>query len=315
MKIFKNKFLIFGLTFLIVANVTFYIKEKEKWIYKGQPYSEAKKWLIPANIVLVYGTWLTKLPLIDERSLIMKPIISLQDYFVSNWQKNLPDNDAEKYLGWYIFKHSTYLIPNAKSILLYNDGVYGFIETWEATDKAWEIIDSIVKYEAKDSEFNKIRYSAFLNLSFFYVKNASAFWYNANKGFFNKEMMFKDRKRMKRFYKLYDYIIKMDNYYERKFPQIFNKLINKSYENSTEYILTDFILRDFLNQAEEENKVELFCENLKENKYFTKHSKNKDELLKILSKVSLLEKDSINRELNSSVDKKINQICINKGEI
>ncbi len=54
----------------------------------------------------------------------MKPIIGLQDYFVSKWQENLPDDDAEKYLGWYVFKFRTYLVPNAGSVILYTDDTY-----------------------------------------------------------------------------------------------------------------------------------------------------------------------------------------------
>lgn len=73
----KKSILVSFLIFIILGNFGFYMAERDKWITENQPYKEAKEWLIPANIMLVYGTAITRLPFIDEISLIAKPIINI----------------------------------------------------------------------------------------------------------------------------------------------------------------------------------------------------------------------------------------------
>ncbi len=100
--------------------------------YNEQPYKEAN-----ANMMLVYGTMITKLPFVDERSFIMKPIIGLQDYFVSKWQEKLPNDDVEKYLAWYIFKLRTYIMNTSDGIILYGNKKYNFEEVISFNEKAF----------------------------------------------------------------------------------------------------------------------------------------------------------------------------------
>jgi hypothetical protein len=231
-KVLKNKkkrsFLLLFITIFIVGNISFYLKERAKWMYEGQPYPEAKKWLIPANMMLVYGTVLTKIPFIDERSFIMKPIIGLQDYFVSKWQENLPDDDAEKYLGWYIFRLRTYIVPNGGGIILYGNGNYSFDEVIQFNEKAWQTIEATIKFQAKDKDFNEIRYAAFNNLSALFVSNFTVYWihnpleersiddistkrdetsrYRTNNSYVNDSEMLKDVEKQNRLFKIYKWI-------------------------------------------------------------------------------------------------------------
>ena len=313
----KNLLFLFVIIF-IVGNISFYFKERAKWMYDGQPYPKAKEWLIPANMMLVYGTTLTKLPFIDERSWIMKPIIGLQDYFVSKWQENLPNNDAEKYLGWYIFRLRTYMVPNAKSVILYNNNTYSYKETREANEKAWQTIKSMIKYKAKDKEFNEIRYSAFLNLTYLYLENASVYWVYERKSdieiydiahlknyFFSREAMFKDRAKMERFYKLFDALKLMKKEY-KNYPIILKRLSDKYYNNNIKFEVTDFILNDLIHK-----KDKSICD--VNNKYRKVHFQTKDNLLKIYNSESKLGKQSINKLLNHSVDNKLKHFC-NKKE-
>lgn len=309
----KSVLLLFAIIFL-VGNISFYLKERAKWIYDGQPYPKAKEWLVPANIMLVYGTTLTKLPFIDERSLIMKPIIGLQDYFVSKWQENLPDDDAEKYLGWYIFRLRTYLVPNAKSIILYNNDTYSYSETKEANEKAWKTIEAMIKYKAKDKEFNEIRYSAFLNLAYLYLDNASVYWvyekkpdieiYNMSQEknyYFDIKKMYADRTKMRRFYELFDAFKSMQSEYQQ-YPDILQRLSNKFYINYRNYNITNFILYDLIHK-----KNESICS--KNNKYSEVHIKAKNNLLRIYSGENKLGKQSIDKLLSNSVDNKLKQFC------
>jgi len=48
----KKNILVSFLIFIILGNFGFYMVERDKWITKGQPYKEAKEWLIPANMML-----------------------------------------------------------------------------------------------------------------------------------------------------------------------------------------------------------------------------------------------------------------------
>ena len=284
----------------------------------GQPYPEAKEWLIPANMMLVYGTTITKLPFMDERSFIMKPIIGLHDYFVSKWQENLPDDDAEKYLEWYIFRLRTYMVPNAKSIILYNNNTYSYEETREAEEKAWETIEAMIKYKAKDKDFYEIRYAAFLNLAYLYLNNASTYWvyerkpdieiYDINRPkfyFFSREAMFKDRAKVKRFYMLFEALKPMKNEYD-DYPIILKRLNDKYYNNNIDYDVSDFILEDLIHK-----KDKSICEN--NNKYIKVHFQAKRILLQIYNSESELGRQSINQSLSHSVDERLKQFC-NKKE-
>ena len=314
----KKSLLLLFVVIFIVGNVSFYFKERAKWMYDGQPYPQAKEWLVPANMMLVYGTTLTKLPFIDERSWIMKPVIGLQDYFVKKWQENLPDDDAEKYLGWYIFRLRTYIVPNAQSVILYNKNTYSYKETKEANEKAWKTIESMIKYRAKDKEFNEIRYSAFLNLAYLYLENASVYWVYERKPdielydisrhknyFFSRESMFKDKAKMERFYKLFDALKLMKNEY-KNYPIILKRLSDKYYNNNIKFEVTDFILNDLIHK-----KDKSVCN--QDNQYTKVFYESKNNLQKIYNSESKLGKQSIDKVLSHSVESKLKQFC-NKKE-
>ena len=180
---FKRGFSLFLIIF-ITGNLGFYILERSKWIYKGQPYPDAKEWLVPANMMLVYTTLLNRLPFIDERSYVMKPLLGLQNYFANNWQQRLPDDDAEKYLRWYIFELMAYIVPNGGGIVLYGSRHYSFDEVIVINEKTWETLENIVRYSARDKEFLEMRYAAFNNLSTLYATNFTAYWAeNPKKGY------------------------------------------------------------------------------------------------------------------------------------
>ncbi|WP_298086199.1 hypothetical protein, partial [uncultured Campylobacter sp.] len=103
-----KKLLLIALIALIVGNALMYVNQRSEWLYDGQPYPKAKEWLIGANFMMVYGNFLTKLPFVDEKSLIVQPVLALQDYFIKRWKENLPDDDAEKYADWYVFRLMMY---------------------------------------------------------------------------------------------------------------------------------------------------------------------------------------------------------------
>lgn len=241
------------LIIFLVGNISFYFNERAKWIYKDQPYKEAKEWLVPANMMLVYGTLITKLPFVDERSFIMKPIIGLQDYSVSKWQEKLPNDDVEKYLAWYIFKLKTYIMNTSDGIILYGNGKYSFDEVINFNEKAWQTIEATVNYNAKDEEFNEIRYAAFNNLSALFVSNLTAYWitntsnsdYLTTDSSISLASMLKDKEKYQRLLKLYSWIYKMDELYKEKYSDIYYKSLKNEgadyWINSRLHEITDAI--------------------------------------------------------------------------
>lgn len=99
-----KKLLLIALIALVVGHIGMCVNQRSEWLYDGQPYPKAKEWLIGANFMMVYGHFLTKLPFVDEKSFVVQPVLALQDYFIKRWKENLPDDDAEKYADWYVFK-------------------------------------------------------------------------------------------------------------------------------------------------------------------------------------------------------------------
>jgi len=296
------------LIIFLVGNIGFYLQERAKWIYEGQPYPKAKEWLVPANMMLVYGTTLTKLPFIDERSFIMKPIIGLQDYFVSKWQENLPDDDAEKYLGWYMFRLRTYMVPNTGTVTLRSKDIYSKQEVKKANDKAWQTIKAMVKYEAKDRYFKDVRYTSFLNLSFFYMKNVYVYWnFNFNKEIFNKI----NKSQLLKFKKLYKYIPKIKSYYQKRYPTLYKEFDIPYFKHMTIYMLTNYLL---IYQKEDYEKdkfpIELLC-NKDKNDYLKKHFESKKELISLIKSKNILSKD-IKNYINVSIDNSLEKLCNTK---
>lgn len=315
---FGKKIALFILIFFLVGNVSFYLNERSKWIYEGQPYPNAKEWLVPANMMLVYGTTLTKLPFIDERSFIMKPVVSLQDFFVSKWEKNLPDDDAEKYLGWYIFKLRTYVIPNVNSVILYSNNVYSYDETRNINDKAWKTLEKIIELDAKDKVFENIKIKAILNLSFLYVENSSVYWCKKDtfsfdeiqadkRCVFDSLMMATDNEKKSRFIQLYQYF---DDKRSEQYRQSFKNLENDTKMLDTlKYNLTDYLLRYKLFDLNKKLiKKNDFCD-VNKNDLLKIHMKSKKKLIEFYKTGSESRKKSVKRDFQDSTDNKINKIC------
>lgn len=314
----KKKIALLILIIFVFGNIIFYVEERAKWIGAEQPYLKAKEWLIPANMMLVYGTTLTKLPFIDERSFIMIPIIKLQDFFVSNWKENLPDTDAEKYLDWYVFNLKTYVIPNVNSVILYSNNIYSYRETRRINDKAWQTLEKIIKLDAKDKKFESIKITAILNLSFLYVENSSVYWCKKNiyrfdefknekKCIFDPQMMMLDNEKKNRFVKLYEYF---DDNKSKEYTESFQKLgTNTKMLETLKYNLTDNLLRyqlfDFNKELINKNTL---C-NVTENELLKIHIKSKEKLVEFYKTESDSRKKSVERDFRDSIDNKINETC------
>ena len=317
----KRKIISLFLIIFLVGNISFYLKERAKWMYIGQPYPEAKEWLIPANMMLVYGTTITKLPFIDERSFIMKPIIGLQDYFVSKWQEKLPDDDAEKYLGLYIFKLKTYVVPNGGGIILYSSKKYTFSEVIEFNEESWETVEAMAKYETKDREFNWIRLAAFNNLTALFISNFTAYWVRNPDGidsYLNSESrvnayeMNRDTKQHERLFKIYKWIKQMEDLYKNKYLNDYTKAQNPEasqyWINSRMHRLTYLIL-DYLITKKKYLDISDFCE-VHKNEYIVDYIDSKRWLLK--NQEFLKSKNiSLIKLISESKDEQIEKVCSN----
>lgn len=152
-------------------------------------------------------------------------MLALQDYFIKRWKENLPGDDAEKYADWYVFRLMMYIASDR--IYLYMK--YNMDEVKKINEKAWETIENMIKYEAKDKMFQEIRYAAFNNSSVIFAKNVLVNWSDIeNKNgqtsvSIRKKKISQDVKQHERLIKLHEYIKYMNALYSSKYPEIYNK--------------------------------------------------------------------------------------------
>ncbi len=298
-------FILFIVPLFIVANLGTYQLQRSAWINKNHPYSEAKEYLVGANILWLYGKIITSIPFVDENSLIMKPIINLQDYFIRNWQKNIPKNDAERYLGWYLFRLDSYVVPKIPSLILY-DEPYTFDEARNMLDKTWYILDNITKYKAKDKEFEQMRYIAFQKLSYIYIKSVMAYWLNDDKTI-NYTLLNNDHKRMKRFIRLYDELYKMQNHFKQTDPKIYQNGKHKWFDNIRLHKLTAWIFYYFTIIKQYEIQKD-YC-NPSKNSMLKDYLITRNNLLDLKNVATKMQDNSIESALSDSADTNLNQTC------
>lgn len=318
-----KKLLLIALIALIVGHIGMYVNQRSEWLYDGQPYKKAKEWLIGANFMMVYGNFLTKLPFVDEKSFIVRPVLALQDYFIKRWKENLPDDDAEKYADWYVFKLMIYIMNTSGSTVLYANNKYSFEETIEFNEKAWETIENMVKFEAKDGAFQEIRLAAFNNLSIIFTTNFTAYWiknplhskpkaknYRLDESQVNIPKMLKDVKQHERLIKLREYIKYMNALYSSKYPEIYNKAKKAEaaeyYENARLHSIVSQILHWQILTNKYAN-IDGFCQTDK-NEYLKDYIETRDWLVK--NKEDLDKYDiNIYTTVIKSVDDKIKEVC------
>lgn len=314
-----KKLLLIALIAFVVGHALMYINQRSEWLYEGQPYKKAKEWLIGANFMMVYGNFLTKLPFVDEKSFIVWPVLALQDYFIKRWKENLPGDDAEKYADWYVFRLMMYIASDR--IYLYMK--YNMDEVKKINEKAWETIENMVKFEAKDKAFQEIRLAAFNNLSIIFTTNFTAYWiknplhskpkaknYRSDESQLNIPKMLKDVKQHERLIKLREYIKYMNVLYSSKYPEIYNKAKRAEaaeyYENSRLHSIVSQILHWQILTNRHAN-IDGFCQTDK-NEYLKDYIQTRDWLVK--NKEDLDKYDiNIYTTVIISVDDKIKETC------
>ena len=307
-----KKLLLIALIALIIGHALMYMNQRSEWLYDGQPYKKAKEWLIGANFMMVYGNFLTKLPFVDEKSFIVWPVLALQDYFIKRWKENLPDDDAEKYADWYVFRLMMYIASDR--IYLYMK--YNMDEVKKINEKAWETIENMVKFEAKDKAFQEIRLAAFNNSSVIFAKNVLVNWSDIeNKNgqtsvSIRKKKISRDVKQHERLIKLHEYIKYMNALYSSKYPEIYNKAKKAEaaeyYENARLHSIVSQILywQILTNRYA---KIDGFCQTDK-NEYLKDYIETRKWFL--ANEDDLKAKGvSIKSTVIRSVDDKIKEVC------
>lgn len=296
-----------------------YINQMSEWLYEGQPYKKAKEWLIGANFMMVYGNFLTKLPFVGEKSFIVWPVLALQDYFIKRWKENLSDDDAEKYADWYVFRLMMYIASDR--IYLYMK--YNMDEVKKINEKAWETIENMVKFEAKDKAFQEIRLAAFNSLSIIFTTNFTAYWiknplhskpkaknYRSDESQLNIPKMLKDVKQHERLIKLCEYIKYMNALYSSKYPEIHDKTRKAETAEYLENKIIHAIASQILYWQILTNryaKIDGFCQADK-NEYLKDYIETRDWLIK--NKEDLDKYDiNIYTTVIKSVDDKIKEVC------
>ena len=307
-----KKLLLIALTALLVGHIGMYVSQRNEWLYDGQPYKKAKEWLIDANFMMVYGHFLAKLPFVDEKSFIVQPVLALQDYFIKRWKENLPDDDAEKYADWYVFRLMMYIASDRIYLFM----KYDMDEVKKINEKAWETIENMVKYEAKDKMFQEIRYAAFNNSSVIFSKNVLANWSDIKNKNGQKlvniknETKSQDVKQHERLIKLREYIKYMNALYTSKYPEIYNKAKKAEaaeyYENARLHSIVSQISHWQILTNRYAN-IDGFCQTDK-NEYLKDCIETRDWLVK--NKEDLDKYDiNIYTTVIKSVDDKIKEVC------
>lgn len=291
----------------IVYILSFYFLEREKWVNDKHAYPEAKKWLVLTNITAFHRGYLSKLPFVDERSLIIQPLTLLQKFFIKKWQDNLPNNDAEKYLSWYLFELNLMILPNVNSVILYGHGIYTRKEVRVMLDKIWFDIEKISMYNAKDKEFNHMRYAAFLNLTYLYVKNAMAYWHDGKT--IQSFKINNDKEKFYRFLKLHKLIKKMDTYYKNNYYHIYVSLKDKRRDTKRLHKLLTWIL-DFYNVNGRYKQVLNYCDENK-NIFLKEYLETRNTLLDLKQYESKEGKNSIEKTFSAYTEGGLNYNCNN----
>ena len=209
------------------------------------------------------------------------------------------------------------------STVLYGNNKYSFEETIEFNEKAWETIENMVKFEAKDKAFQEIRLAAFNNLSIIFMNNFTAYWiknplhskpkaknYRSDESQVNIPKMLKDVKQHERLIKLREYIKYMNALYSSKYPEIYNKAKKAEaaeyYENARLHSIVSQILHWQILTNRYAN-IDGFCQTDK-NEYLKDYIETRDWLIK--NKEDLDKYDiNIYTTVIKSVDDKIKEVC------
>ena len=298
----KRNIVFIIVAFFISFVISNYFIDKAKWLDGEHPYPKAKEALIKADTIMIPIKVLHSLPLIDEKSAILQPLLSLQDSYIKQWQENIPNDDAEKYLGWYLFRLNSLIIPNLESMALYKDGFYSFEEVRTLLDKIWLDMEMLAKYKAKDEEFEQMRYIAFMKLSFLYVRNLISYWNDENRNFNNRNFN-NDFEQMENLLKLNKYINDMQNYYKKTDNKIYQVALNDRMDYARTHSLMFWIL-DFYNDSEKYKEFDGYCE-IKKNSYLKKYLSSRAKLIDMLHNGD----NSVDNTLSDYTDESLNKIC------
>jgi len=307
--------LIFALLiFFVAVNIMAFLNESKKWA--NHPYPEAKQYLVKANIVFGYGVMLTQLPFVNEKSIIMKPIKILLNHYVEEAKKHIPENDAEREMYWYVFRYY-FIQKHARSVNLDGNNTYSTDEIKKILDEVWQVIEGISTKDIRTPLFRELRYAGMGNLSSMYLVNEKAYYENWH--IFNVTDSYKNDEKILRYYRLFGYLVKMDNFYKDKYPEIVRKHGNQMIDNRNYYRCTSRILGyEIFTQKYKANNE--FC-NPEKNMYLKYYldsrkylvdfveNKNSDEL-----KVNQTKKYVLNRDNENQISEVCTQLNIKKED-
>lgn len=299
-----KKTFLFLVSFFIVYMISTYFIERNKWLTDEQPYLKAKEELIKANMLMIPIKILHKLPFINEKSAILQPLLFWQDKYIKAWQDNLPNDDAEKYLGWYLFRLDSLIIPNLESVILYTGKFYSFEKVRKLLDKIWFDMEKLAKYKAKDPLFEEMRYIAFQKLSFLYASNFISYWNDEDRNFNDKEFK-KDLQKMNNLLELHKSISKMQNYYKKFNNKIYKVGKNDRYDYARTHSLSFWIL-DFYNDTNKYKEFLNYCDRNK-NIYLKDYLLSRNNLIDIFNNGD----KSVDKILSDYTDNHLNEKCKN----
>lgn len=218
----------------------------------------------------------------------------------------------------YVFRLMAYIMNTSGSTVLYGNNKYSFEEVIKFNEKAWETIENMVKYEAKDKMFQEIRYAAFNNSSVIFSKNVLVNWSDIENKNGRKlvnikyETKSQDVKQHERLIKLHEYIKYMNALYSSKYPEIYDKAKKAEaaeyYENARLHSIVSQILHWQILTNKYTN-IDSFCQTDK-NEYLKDYTKTRDWLVKNEEYLDKYDID-IHTTVIRLVDDKLKETCKN----
>ncbi|MFA5353384.1 MAG: hypothetical protein WC291_04080 [Thermodesulfovibrionales bacterium] len=307
------KIILLNLIVIIVGiHLVAYQRESARWA--GHPYPEAKKSLIKANFGLLYGRFLTSIPGINEKSLIMRPIKSLTDHYVEEAMRYIPDTDGEKEMYWYVFRWG-YIVWTAKGTVLNRNEAYSNDEVRQILDEMWPVLEGIGTKEIKDPIFIEMRYAALGNIAQLYFVNQPLFHIDWEAREFDWPVLWKDEVIAERNQKLFHWLVNLEKLYAEKYPEIVKKADrdpNRPIERNKRFQLASgSILAHQIVTGKYRNNPD-FC-NFDKDIYLKYYLDTRGYLLNLMKspETSAAKKEELKYFIDKKVDKLLTNACKN----
>ena len=199
-----SKFKLF-IIFFILANMTFYEKERFHWINDEHSNLKAKEYYILGDMVFFYRKVLNIFFVAD--SPVMLPLNNLQELIYNEGIKYLPKDDGEIAIWRYKFFLYFYVRRNYLPEQHLDNSKIISQKRVKVLDDMYEIIETLATKDINDSEMNQMKYKIFPLLVSSYGLGQGNY-FGSKSGYYKIKKLMQSKKHMIRMEKIIDWLIK-----------------------------------------------------------------------------------------------------------